>query len=77
MHEKDTANEAWLEPSQTCMIGLFAKSVQDVLFPQKSSTIDIWHIALNTEAVGQRCSLKKPFLEISEKSQENICIRVS
>ena len=29
------------------------------------------------EAVPQRCSVKKVFLEISQKSQENICARVS
>ena len=30
-----------------------------------------------TEAVAQRCSLKKVFLEISQNSQENTCTRVS
>ena len=30
-----------------------------------------------TGAVLRRCSLKKVFLEISEKSQENTCARVS
>ena len=30
-----------------------------------------------SEAVGQRCSTKKVFLEISENSQENTCSRVS
>ena len=29
------------------------------------------------EAVLQRCSLKKVFVEISENSQENVCARVS
>ena len=29
------------------------------------------------EAVVQRCSIKKVFLEISQKSQENACARVS
>ena len=29
------------------------------------------------EAVAQRCSVKKVFLEISENSQENTCARVS
>ena len=32
---------------------------------------------INTEAVVQRCSLKKVFLEISQNSQENTCARVS
>ena len=30
-----------------------------------------------TEAVAQRCSVKKVFLEISQNSQENTCARVS
>ena len=30
-----------------------------------------------TEAVIQRCSVKKVFLEISQKSQENTCPKVS
>ena len=30
-----------------------------------------------TEAVFQRCSVKKVFLEISQNSQENTCVRVS
>ena len=31
----------------------------------------------NIEAVVQRCSVKKVFLEISQNSQENACARVS
>ena len=31
----------------------------------------------NSEAVVQRCSAKKVFLEISQNSQENTCARVS
>ena len=30
-----------------------------------------------SEAVGQRCSVKKVFLEISQNSQENTCARIS
>ena len=30
-----------------------------------------------TEAVSQRCSVKKVFLEISQNSQENTCASVS
>ena len=30
-----------------------------------------------TEAVVRRCSIKKVFLEISQNSQENICVRES
>ena len=32
---------------------------------------------MNQEAVAQRCSVKKVFLEASENSQENTCARVS
>ena len=32
---------------------------------------------LNTEAVVQRCSVKKVFLEISQNSQENTSVRIS
>ena len=31
----------------------------------------------STEAVAQRCSVKKVFLEISQNLQENTCARVS
>ena len=42
-----------------------------------------WYSAYKTssqilpEAVAQRCSVKKVFLEISRNSQENTCVRVS
>ena len=32
---------------------------------------------LNTEAVARKCSVKKEFLEILQKSQENTCAIVS
>ena len=32
---------------------------------------------LNTEAVARRCSVKKEFLKISQKSQESTSVRVS
>ena len=35
------------------------------------------HILSIPEAVVQRCSVKKEFLEISQNSQENNCARVS
>ena len=35
---------------------------------------DFWE---KTEAVAQRCSVKKAFLEISQNSQENTCARAS
>ena len=34
-------------------------------------------VAICKEAVSQKCSLKKVFLEISQNSQENTCARVS
>ena len=34
-------------------------------------------IIIGIEAVAQRCSVKKMFLEIWQNSQENICARVS
>ena len=34
-------------------------------------------VLLLTEAVVRRCSLKKMFLDISQKSQENTCARAS
>ena len=52
------------------MTGFFAKTVKDLLFPQKSST-KIFDMVLNKEAVAQRCFFKKVFLEISENSQKN------
>ena len=32
---------------------------------------------IDSEAVAQRCSVEKAFLEISQNSQENTCARVS
>ena len=34
------------------------------------------YVLLFSEAVAQRCSVKKVFLEISQNSQENTCARV-
>ena len=34
-------------------------------------------IILHSEAVVQKCSVKKVFLEISQNSQENTCVRVT
>ena len=38
-----------------------------------SVNITIFPFTMTTEAVAQRCSVKKVFLEISENSQENTC----
>ena len=43
----------------------------DTIFPLFCKCSD------NTEAVVERCSVKKMFLEISQNSQENTCIRGS
>ena len=37
----------------------------------------LWRAVRVAEAVVQRCSVKKVFLEISQNSQENTCPRVS
>ena len=34
-------------------------------------------LLISSEAVAQRCSVKKVFLEISQNSQENTCARAS
>ena len=42
--------------------------------------MEIWSNVINlvaTEAIAQRFSVKKMFLEISQNSQENTCARVS
>ena len=46
MHEKEAANKAWLEPSQTYVMQSFAKTVKPLAvnyFLKKRSVIDIWH----------------------------------
>ena len=37
----------------------------------------VYLVIKKLEAVAQRCSVKKVFLEISQNSQENTCARVS
>ena len=41
------------------------------------SCVKYEYLLRNTEAVVQRCSVKRVFLEISQNSQENTCARVS
>ena len=41
-----------------------------------NATIISWEL-VHIEAVSQRCSVKKVFLEVSQNSQENTCARVS
>ena len=38
---------------------------------------DLFRALLNTEALVRMCSVKKVFLEISQNSQKNTCVRVS
>ena len=50
----------------------------DVIVHENSK--NIWEVQRETlvsEAVGQRCSVKKAFLEILQNSQENSCDRAS
>ena len=54
-----------------------------ITFPDLLKTLFICRLyylvvcTINKEAVTQRCSVKKVFLEISQNSQENTCARVS
>ena len=65
---------------------LFAKTVggfQSLTIFAKSSILNVWQgsgyasTPQETEAVAQRYSVKKVFLEVSQNSQENTCARVS
>ena len=40
-------------------------------------TVHYYYVTYTSEAVVRRCSVKKVFIEISQKSQENTCSRVS
>ena len=46
-------------------------------YTKKKSSIDIFQFLEVLEAVVQKCSVKKVFLEIAQNSQENTCARVS
>ena len=48
-----------------------------LLGSQNLSTFETFHNLQETEAVAQRCSVKKVFLIISQNSQENTSARVS
>ena len=41
--------------------------------PCNQFTVSFYYYVENSEAVVQRCSVKKVFLEISQNSQENTC----
>ena len=68
VHKKDTRMSLFL-PNQ-CLIVLFDHVLYHLLV-SLSITLNVW------EAVVQRNSVKKVFLEISKNSQENTCVRVS
>ena len=57
------------------MIGLFVKTVNEWLFPQKTSTIDILYGSKYRSSC-PKVFCKKVFLQISENSQENSYVRV-
>ena len=62
-----------------------------ILSPEKTPYLDIFHTVFNSVinktlirkascfffVIVQRCSIKKMFLETSQNSQENICVRIS
>ena len=68
VHKKDTRMGLFL--SNQCLIVLFDHVLYDLLV-SLSITLNVW------EAVVQRNSVKKVFLEISQNSQENTCVRAS
>ena len=58
-------------------IGLVLKKLEIVVPIYVGIDILILSVIIFLEAVAQRCSVKKLFLEISQNSQENTCARVS
>ena len=52
-------------------------SCTDLIFTNQPNANHLLLIVVATEALVQRCSVKKVFLEISQNSQENTCTRVS
>ena len=54
----------------------FATTTEDLQRNSKTHSLTIL-VLLDAEAIFQRCSLKKVFLQISQDSQENTCARVS
>ena len=54
------------------------KSVISKIITEKSAnSFKMDNLCRSIEAVVQRCSVKKMFLEISQNSQKNTCARVS
>ena len=76
MHEKDLHEKIRDENPLKHICFFFSKTVNDVLFPQESSIIDL-AMVLNVAAVAQRCFVNKVVLQISGHSQEKTRHRVS
>ena len=53
------------------------KSAKKLCIEEAISSHETCSSHVYTEAVARRCSVKKVFLEISQNSQENNCVRVS
>ena len=64
-----------------CLMGTFKKTEYNLIckvFTEVFLIAEIPHsTVLITEAVIQRCSVKKVFLKILKNSQENMCARTS
>ena len=61
------------------LLGSFQRFLEQLFFSSKKQ-INLFSRTptdASVEAVVQRCSVKKVFLEISQNSQENACARVS
>ena len=75
--------EAYLEPCQISKMEGFNFPKTLHLGCLTGSLIRLWTYCLKSqsytspEAVVRRCSVKNVFLELSQNSQENICVRVS
>ena len=70
-----------LEPLFFSIFAFMKSFVSEQLFSiQQSPALQflfLFSIGKNTEAVVQRCPVKKVFLQMSQNSQENNCARVS
>ena len=54
------------------------RCLSEIICIPKIKSACFWEVVqVITEAVAQRCSVEKVFLEISQNSQENTCARVS
>ena len=60
--------------AQMCLLFLHISCFTNQLY---ISAIKLDTMCVHAEAVTRRCSVKKVFLEISQNSQKNACVRVS